>query len=160
MTQVFVAIGSNYNGHTNIVKALAALEKAFGKLEVSSVYKNLSLENKGGDYLNLVVAFTTALTGKELISNLKSIEKQLGRTVFSKLDQKVCIDLDLILFGDFKGKFGNTNIPSVCVVMHSFVLAPLAEIAAQLKEPHSGETYAALWEKFDKSKHVLTKVSF
>ncbi|MFT5706219.1 MAG: 2-amino-4-hydroxy-6-hydroxymethyldihydropteridine diphosphokinase [Oceanospirillaceae bacterium] len=160
MTQVFVAIGSNYNAQANVLAALAALEKFFGGLNVSSVYKNPSLENGGGDYLNLVVAFSTALTGKELIYNLKSIEKRLGRTAFSKLDQKVCIDLDLILFGGFIGLIGSTNIPSVSVVKHSFVLAPLAEIAARVKEPHSGESYAALWEKFDKRRHVLTKVSF
>lgn len=170
MKEVIISLGSNSNPQSQLLKAIKLLEDNFGKLLFSKVYKSKALsqslasDNKDdaleNDYLNMVISFATAASPDELIKLLKQIEVELGRTPLCKASKEVCIDLDLLLYGDEMIKVGERCYPSEDAFIHSFVLAPMVDIAADKVDCYSHLTFAELWSLLDKKLIPLEEVPF
>jgi len=161
--RTFLSIGSNDNPQQNIALAIELVKKSFVDVVVSSVYQSPSITQRGADYYNLVVSFSTNLAAESVVSQLKAIERALGRSQDKLHSSKVPIDLDLLLYGDFngllfKGLANQSRVPHPDLLSHSFILGPLVEICAELKELSTGESYNSLWRKFDKTAHPLIKL--
>ncbi len=147
----YISIGSNINKDQHIPASLSALEQAFGKLTVSSIYESEAVGFTGDVFYNLVVGFDSDLEVKAVAKLLRQIELDNGRTRDSRKFAARTLDLDLILYGDLIVNDGRLQIPRDEIEHYAFVLEPLAEIAPPLKHPISHLSYAELWDKFDKT---------
>jgi 2-amino-4-hydroxy-6-hydroxymethyldihydropteridine diphosphokinase len=151
VTRGYISIGSNINKDEHIPASLRALELAFGKLTVSSIYESEPVGFTGDVFYNLVVGFDSELEVKAVAKQLRQIELDNGRTRDSRKFAARTLDLDLILYGDLIVNDGRLQIPRDEIEHYAFVLEPLAEIAPDLKHPINHISYAELWNKFDKT---------
>lgn len=147
----YISIGSNIDKEVNIPSSLKALSKAFGDIQLSSLYQTEPVGFVGDSFYNLVVRFKSPLSAKEVAKQLRQIELEHGRTRESQKFSARTLDLDLILYGDQVISDGRLQIPRDEIERYRFVLEPLAEIAPDEKHPVSGKTYRELWQQFDKS---------
>ena len=151
MTRGYISIGSNIDKDKHIPASLNALEQAFGKLTVSSIYESEPMGFTGDIFYNLVVGFDSNLDEQTVAKLLRQIELNNGRTRNSQKFSARTLDLDLILYGNLIINDGHLQIPRHEIEHYAFVLEPLAEIAPTLKHPISQISYAELWNKFNKT---------
>ena len=96
-------------------------------------------------FLNAVVALETHLEPLPLLRALLAIERQLGRDRRQgPLKGPRTLDLDLLLMGDWIVADEELSLPHPALAKRRFVLAPLAEIAPELRHPESNQTMADL----------------
>jgi len=138
MPEVFIGAGSNADPERRLRLALGELERRFGALRISSVYRGPAVGAPGADYSNLVVALKTEVDVDSLRDELRAIEALAGR---SRADAAVCeLDLDLLLYG---GRVDAVRrLPRPGLLTLPFVLVPLAELAPELVHPVTGERFA------------------
>ena len=146
-----ISIGSNIEKEKNVPSSLAALEKQFGELVISSTYDSEAMGFIGESFYNLVVGFNSDLPVKTVAKKLRQIESDHGRTRECKKFSARTLDLDLILYGDLVVSDGRLQIPRDEITRYAFVLEPLAEIAPELRHPVTGKKYSDLWAEYDKS---------
>jgi 2-amino-4-hydroxy-6-hydroxymethyldihydropteridine diphosphokinase len=157
--EVFVAAGSNVRPRTNLRHAVQALAAAYPGLRVSRAYANRAVGFEGEDFINLVFAFETDEPLASLLERLKALERISGRESGAQKWASRTLDLDLLLYGNLAGCFCGIVLPRPDLVERSYVLGPLAELAPDRKHPTRGETFGALWQRFDRSSHPLVEVS-
>jgi 2-amino-4-hydroxy-6-hydroxymethyldihydropteridine diphosphokinase len=149
MARVYVGAGSNSEPAEHLRAAVAALERVFGAVRCSSVFRSAAVGAPAPDYLNLVAAFESERPASELKSELVGIERALGRRRDDALAARravLCaIDLDLLMVGARVD--GALHLPHPDVLRRAFVLAPLAELAPDLRHPVSGERLASAWAR-------------
>ena len=143
MPDVYVGLGSNVDAEQQLRRAVAGLEKRFGPVRRSSVYVSPATGVPAPDYLNLVVAFSTQVTLSEVREALASLESSAGRIRGSPADGACRLDLDLLLYG--RRVDPEARVPRADIRRHSYVLAPLAELAPELLHPVTGEALGAAW---------------
>lgn len=160
MITVYVSVGSNIDREAHIRAGIAAMRIHFGELTLSTVYEADAVGFDGDPFLNLIVAFKTELSPKEVDLLLDKIEKDNGRTPDQKKFNPRTLDLDLTLYGDYISEDPTLEIPRSEITRYAFVLEPLAEIAGGLKHPVLNKTYAELWQLFDSSKVTQKPISF
>ena len=135
MPEAFIGAGSNADPERRLKLALAELERRFGRVRSSRVYRGPAVGVPGPDYLNLVVAFTTERAVDSLRDELRAIETLAGRT---RVDPAVCeLDLDLLLYG--RRVDAERKLPRPGLLELPFVAVPLAELAPELVHPVTGE---------------------
>ena len=85
-------------------------------------------------FYNLVVGFDTRHTPREIQDMLHCIEEASGRIRTAGLSART-LDLDLLLYDDLVTKTDGLVLPRTDITRYAFVLAPLAEIAGELRHP-------------------------
>ena len=96
--RAFIGIGSNLDDpQTNVRAAIAALA-SIGKIaRASSLYRTKPWGvTEQPDFINAVVLLKTSLPPRMLLSALKSIEGDLGRTPGERWGPRI-IDLDILI---------------------------------------------------------------
>jgi 2-amino-4-hydroxy-6-hydroxymethyldihydropteridine diphosphokinase len=151
MAEVYVGIGSNQDPERHIAAALAELERRFGPLTLSSLYESAPVGFEGPAFHNGVAGFGTQLPVETVAAILTDIEQRLGRTPEWKKFAPRPIDLDLLLYGDLVRRGQKPLLPRDDIARFAFVLEPLAEIAPDRRHPVTGERFADLWARFDKT---------
>jgi 2-amino-4-hydroxy-6-hydroxymethyldihydropteridine diphosphokinase len=149
MNEVFVGIGSNVDPVENTRKALRALREHFGGVTQSTIFESEAVGFDGANFLNLVVRFVSDLSLADIITVLREIEDQCGRTRNSlngdgKEFSDRTLDLDVLLYGDRVGSVQGVELPRSEITEHAHVLRPLAELAGEKIDPASGRSYASL----------------
>ena len=145
---VYVSIGSNVEPETHVQSALAMLENEFGALGVSTVYRNPAIGFDGRDFLNLAVAFQSALPLAEVVNRLNWIEVAHGRDRTQPRFSPRTLDLDLLLYGDAVLEQGSLRLPRADILKYAFVLGPLAELAPAMLHPVLRRPLKELWDEF------------
>jgi 2-amino-4-hydroxy-6-hydroxymethyldihydropteridine diphosphokinase len=154
MPEVFIGAGSNADPERRLGVALAELERRFGPVRCSSVFRGPAVGVPGPDYSNVVVALTTELAVDSLRDELRAIEALAGRArilsghsrkptsmAATRADAGVCeLDLDLLLYGCRVDALRRLPRPGFLTL--PFVLVPLAELAPLLTHPVTGERIA------------------
>jgi 2-amino-4-hydroxy-6-hydroxymethyldihydropteridine diphosphokinase len=151
MPDVFVGAGSNADPVRALRRAVAELERLFGALRCSRVYRSpavgapaapLGSSRRGADYLNLVLSLSTECDVDSVQEALRAIETLAGR---SRAAPAVCeLDLDLLLYGACVD--ARRRLPRPGSFAAPFVLGPLAELAPELVHPVTGERCRAAWQ--------------
>jgi len=159
MRSVYVAAGSNVEPEENLTTALTALRAHFPGLRVSQAYANQAVGFEGPDFINLVVGFETDLSLEQLLAVLHEVESACGRGRTAPKWAPRRMDLDLLLYGDVVGDFPGATLPRPDLLKRAFMLAPLAEIAPEVRHPVLHESIASLWAGFDQAAHDLRPVA-
>lgn len=160
MPSVYISIGSNIDRSRNIRGAVAALQRRYGKVQLSSVYETEAVGFSGDPFYNLVAQIDTEESIDQVVAALDRIEEEHGRLRGAQRYQPRTLDLDLLLYGDMIATGSEYSVPRAEITRYAFVLSPLAELAPQLRHPQSGETCASLWAHFDKSGQALARIAF
>ena len=131
MTTCYIGIGSNLgNRRSYISKAIEELRKSEGIFvkRISSIYETEPLGNVNqGKFLNGVLEIETALSPRDLLSELNRIEDALGRKRTMKDDPRT-IDLDILYYGEENIKQLDLIIPHPKIGDREFVLKGLREL--------------------------------
>jgi 2-amino-4-hydroxy-6-hydroxymethyldihydropteridine diphosphokinase len=92
-------------------------------------------------FLNLVAAVETDLSPERVLEELLAIERDVGRTRTVRNAPR-SLDLDLLLLGERTLVGERLTLPHPRMWGRRFVLAPLAELAPDLRDPGTGRTVA------------------
>lgn len=143
---VAIAIGSNLGDReAHIQFARTRLGALLDHFEMSSVYETAPVGVPEGQppFLNAAAIGTTRLQPAGLLAALLAIEEECGRERPFHFAPRT-LDLDLILFGDQIIDRPGLIVPHPRFRDRAFVLEPLAEIAAELRDPITGRTVGEL----------------
>ena len=120
----------------NLERAIAALgERGVRVTRRSAIYETEPVEmREQAWFLNCVVEAETELMPMQLMRALLEIERGMGRRRRVPKGPRV-IDMDILLFGSSVVKTQEVEIPHSRMAERRFVLAPLVEIAAEVRHP-------------------------
>lgn len=144
MARVYLSLGSNLDPERHLRDALAALRARFGEVAVSPVYRSDAVGFAGAAFLNCAAAFDTDLPHDALRTWLRELEDAGGRDRSLPRYADRTLDLDIALWCD--GGTCRTDL-SREEFERAHVLAPLADIAPDVREPFSGEPLGGRWQQ-------------
>ena len=155
MADVYLGIGSNMGDRqANIHRAIQYLQEHedIQVVAVSSMIETdpeeACLPDRQGlpqeKFLNGALHIKTDLLPLDLLSQLKMIERRLGRQKSAPNSPRP-MDLDILFYDDVVIRGGKTlSIPHPRLDKRAFVLRPLLEIAPALSHPRSQKTVREL----------------
>ncbi len=146
----YIGVGANLDGPAERVRwALEELAKR-GPTRASSLYRSEPLGDPDQPwYPNAVAEHRTRLSPEGLFALLQELERQAGRPVGQPRWAPRRLDLDLLLFADCVFEAPGLIIPHRGLTERRFVLAPLAEIAPQTRDPRTGRSMRDLLAGLD-----------
>lgn len=135
--RAFVGLGANLEDPARAVtRALDDLAELPGTrlASASSLYRSAPVDAEGPDFINAVAELHTGLDPHALLDALQAIENAHGRQRPWRNAPRV-LDLDLLLWGEMTLSDARLTLPHPRMHLRAFVLAPLAEIASDLRLP-------------------------
>jgi 2-amino-4-hydroxy-6-hydroxymethyldihydropteridine diphosphokinase len=138
---VYFGLGSNVGDREEHLRAaIENLRAVVNVLRVSPVYETDPLEFTGQRrFLNLVVEAETELFPMQLLARTARVERELGR-VRTIANGPRTIDIDILLYAKAVVRSAQLEIPHPRMAERRFVLAPLADLAPELRHPVSRRT--------------------
>ena len=137
MAIIYIGIGSNLGDKEgNCKTAIERLSKnGIAVKKISSPYrtKPWGVEDQP-DFVNMAVKAETNVNPSELLTILKTIEKEMGRQDGVRWGPRL-IDLDLLFYDDLVISCDELAIPHPLLHEREFVLLPMTEIAAEFVHP-------------------------
>jgi 2-amino-4-hydroxy-6-hydroxymethyldihydropteridine diphosphokinase len=143
---VYLSLGSNIGDREkNLRTAIASLEDANVRVTlVSSFYETEPVDLREQPwFLNCVVEGTTKIAPLELLYALSEIERRMGSQKLVPKGPRL-IDMDILLYGEETIDAPDLQVPHPRMLLRKFVLAPLAEIAPNVKHPSWNGTAAEM----------------
>ena len=143
---VFLSLGSNVGDREkNLRAAIAALPELGVKIKkVSSIYETEPVDLLEQPwFLNCVLEGETAVPPEALLRELRALEKRMGSKKLVARGPRL-IDLDILVYGQQTIDSPELQVPHPRMHLRRFVLAPLSEIAPNLKHPSWSGTAAQL----------------
>lgn len=142
---VAIALGSNLGDREQYLRdAIRRLSTDIAGLQLSPLYENDAVGvGEQPPFLNAAASGHTTLSARALLDRLLAVEAQGGR-VRTTPGAARTLDLDLILYGDAVIDEPGLVVPHPRFRERRFVLAPLAAVAANWRDPVTGLTVDAL----------------
>jgi 2-amino-4-hydroxy-6-hydroxymethyldihydropteridine diphosphokinase len=157
--RVHIGLGSNLGDRERyLLLAAQALSRvdAVSVLRHSAVYETEAVGPIQPNYLNAVVETDCGLAPARLLTILKQIEVDLGRTPGTPWGPRI-IDLDILLWGERIVAEPSLNIPHPELHRRRFALQPLSELVPDAVHPALHKTILQLLERAPRqelSRHV------
>jgi 2-amino-4-hydroxy-6-hydroxymethyldihydropteridine diphosphokinase len=142
---VYLSLGSNLGDRaTNLEAAILHLGE-LGRLVARSSFYETEPQYVPCQpwFLNCAVAVETELMPKQFLARAQAIEQRFGRRRTQPKGPRT-IDIDVLLFGGSVVNTPGLVIPHPAMHERRFVLAPLAEIAPDLRHPVFKKTVGEL----------------
>ena len=148
---VYIALGSNIGNRAgHLHDSLDALGSYMDVEETSHLYETLPmLVTDQPLFLNAVCKGSTTLRPLELLRACKQIEDALGRMKTIRYGPRN-IDLDILFYDDATINTADLTVPHIRIPERDFVLAPLVDLAPDLRHPRLGLTVQELWQQLNK----------
>ena len=130
MEDIFLLLGANLGDRSaNLAQARNFLQTLGSFKKLSSVYSTApwGVVNQP-DFYNQVLCLSTHIPPHELLTQLLSIEADMGRVRHEKWGSRV-IDIDLLFYGSQVISNSDLTVPHPGIPHRRFTLVPLAEIA-------------------------------
>jgi 2-amino-4-hydroxy-6-hydroxymethyldihydropteridine diphosphokinase len=146
MKTVYLGLGSNLGDREAMLQAaLRALESPQLRiLRASPVYETEPVDAPDQQwFLNQVAEAETGLFPLQLLRRTAKVEIQLGRRRLAPNGPRT-IDIDILLFGNSVVTAPGLEIPHPRFRARRFVLAPLADLAPELRDPVTRKTVREL----------------
>ncbi len=133
---VYLSLGSNVGDReANLRTAIEKLSTLGEVIAVSSFFETEPVEFAAQPwFLNCAVAMRTELMPKIFLAKTLDIEQQMGRRRNQPKGPRT-IDIDILLLGNFVINSPQLEVPHPAMHQRRFVLAPLAEIAPEVRHP-------------------------
>jgi 2-amino-4-hydroxy-6-hydroxymethyldihydropteridine diphosphokinase len=157
MKRVFLSLGSNLGSRVeNIQRALDRLSaEGIEVRRVSSFYRTEPVEYRRQPwFVNCAAEVATDLMPLQLLKALQRVEFALGRRREVPKGPRT-IDIDILLYENVVVRSSALNIPHERMGDRKFVLAPLREIAANLRHPLTERTVAQMLNETLDSSRVI-----
>jgi len=147
---VYLGLGTNKGDRlANLRAAIEALPPEVSLMAESSVYQTPPWGyTDQPDFLNMVVAGETRLPPKDLLSYLKDLEQQVGRTATFRWGPRE-IDIDILDYDGQALDLEGLTLPHPRMEARAFVLVPLAEVAPEWVHPRLGVSIRELISSVD-----------
>jgi 2-amino-4-hydroxy-6-hydroxymethyldihydropteridine diphosphokinase len=146
MKTIYLGLGSNLGDREGMLRAaLRALESPRLHIRrLSPLYETEPMDVPGQHwFLNQVAEAETDLFPLQLLHRTTKIEAQLGRRRLLPKGPRT-IDIDVLLFGNCIVTTPTLEIPHPRFRVRRFVLAPLADLAPDLRDPVTRKTVREL----------------
>ncbi len=108
--------------------AIARLDRDFGLFDASPVILNPAHGGAGRDFANSVALVESRLEPRQMLAELKRIERDFGRRRSRRWGPRV-LDLDIALWSGGRFRSRQLIVPHPQLERRGFVLHPLAAIA-------------------------------
>lgn len=152
MTKVYLSLGSNMGDRQGYLQRAVEALKQLTDTEVEAVSSYYETAAWGltdqADFLNLALALETQLPAESLLSACQVIEKDLDRVRHEHWGPRT-VDIDILLYGQEIWETEHLIVPHPFMTQRAFVLVPLLEIAKDLVEPQTGQTYENYLSQLD-----------
>ena len=133
---VYLSLGSNLGDRqANLRTAIGKLMNLGDVMTVSSIYvtEPIGLREQPW-FLNCVVLMQTERLPRLFLKYILGIEQEMGRKRLQPKGPRI-IDIDILLFGNATIETPELTVPHPAMHERRFVLAPLAEIAPEVRHP-------------------------
>jgi len=143
---IYLGLGSNVGDREHMLQtAIDRLQSPELRItRASSVYETEPQGRRNQRwFLNLVVEAETDLFPRQLLGRIAKIEQQLGRRRMLANGPRT-IDIDILFYGNFVVETPELKIPHPRFAERRFVLAPMVELAPNLRDPVSRRTMREL----------------
>ena len=155
MVRAVLSLCSNVDPERNLADALDALRERFGAVDVSSTYRSAAVGFEGAAFLNNAVAFDCDIDRKTLRGWLHALEDASGRNRSLPRYADRTLDLDIALWCE---NDTCTSDLSQEEFERAHVLAPLADVAPELRDPCTGATLRERWRQLAPTLPKLERV--
>jgi 2-amino-4-hydroxy-6-hydroxymethyldihydropteridine diphosphokinase len=135
---VYLSLGSNVGDReANLRGAIERLGEVGTVKRTSQLYETEPMEvTRQPWFINCAVELETKLMPRQLLSAVLKIERAMGRRrSAANAKGPRTIDIDIVLFGKAVMQTATLTLPHLALHQRRFVLAPLAEIAADVNHP-------------------------
>ncbi|TYO99238.1 2-amino-4-hydroxy-6-hydroxymethyldihydropteridine diphosphokinase [Geothermobacter ehrlichii] len=159
MATVYLGLGSNLGARLdNLRRARSALRRlpATTLVTVSGCYETEPVGGPSGQrsYYNAVVCLSTALAPRDLLERTRRIEEACGRVRTERWGPRT-LDIDILLYDDLVSDDPELILPHPRLHERGFVLAPLAEMAPDVRPPGLSFTIEQLWRNLPRPGGVV-----
>jgi 2-amino-4-hydroxy-6-hydroxymethyldihydropteridine diphosphokinase len=137
--KIYLSLGSNLGDRERHLQDTLDLLQApdLRILRISPVYETEPREVRNQPwFLNLVVEAQTDLFPKQLLARTSKIERQLGRRRLIEKGPRT-VDIDILFIGSFVLRTSTLTVPHPRFAERRFVLAPLADLVPEWRDPVS-----------------------
>jgi 2-amino-4-hydroxy-6-hydroxymethyldihydropteridine diphosphokinase len=146
---IYLSLGSNLGRREEHLKA--AIERlaapSLRVLRVSPLYETEPVDLTSQPFfLNLAVEAETSLFPMQLLDHTAQIERVLGRERTVPKGPRI-IDIDILLYAQSVVHGEKLEIPHPRMTERRFVLAPLADLAPDLRHPLTGLTVREMLDR-------------
>ncbi len=151
MNTIFLGLGTNLGDRQqNLQRAVNGLAAGMMITAVSQTYETPPWGvDEQPAFFNICLVAETNQTPFELLSFVKNLESEIGRIPTYRWGPRL-IDIDLLFFNSEIIDDPNLIIPHLHLSERAFVLAPLAEIAADFVHPRTGKSIKVMLNEVDK----------